>query len=270
MKAPPSSLMGFPSRSFAPPTLPSAGQGVKLLLIVNTALFLLSFVLVRGGGYAALQPFMLVPRDVLTGFALWQPFTYLFLHDPLGFAHILFNMLALYLFGSTLESVWGTRRFLQYYFICGIGAGLCVVVANLFFGSLDTRTIGASGAIYGLLIAFGVLFPEATILFMFIFPMKAKYFVMIMGAIAFLSSMSGSGSGVSHVAHLGGFAVGWFALRSRLMAGGRGRASARGPGFAETLRRQYKDWKLRRAKKKFQVYLRKHGSGPQDPDRWVN
>lgn len=262
--------MGFPSRSYAPPTLPSAGQAVKMLLIINTALFLLGFVLARSGGYGLLQPFMLVPREVLTGFALWQPFSYLFLHDPLGFSHILFNMLALYLFGSTLESVWGTRRFLEYYFICGVGAGLCVVVANLFFGNLDTRTIGASGAIYGLLIAFGVLFPEATILFMFIFPMKAKYFVMIMGAIAFLSSMSGSGSGVSHVAHLGGFAVGWFALRSRLMTGSSRASRARGPGLMGSLRVQYREWKLRRAKRKFQVYLKKHGSGPADPDRWVN
>jgi membrane associated rhomboid family serine protease len=268
--------MGFPGRNFAPPTLPSAGQGVKMLLVVNSALFLLGFVLARGGGYGFLEPFMLVPREVLTGFALWQPFTYLFLHDPGGFSHILFNMLALYLFGSTLEGVWGTRRFLRYYFICGIGAGLCVIAANLFFGGLDTRTIGASGAIYGLLIAFGVLFPEATILFMFIFPMKAKYFVAIIGAIAFLSSMSastGAGSGVSHFAHLGGFVVGWFALRSRFMAGAgsgaRSRPRPRGPGLAETLRQQYKDWKLRRAKKKFQVYLRKHGGG-NPPDRWVN
>jgi membrane associated rhomboid family serine protease len=260
--------MGFPSRSYAPPTLPSAGQGVKLLLLINIALFLLSFLLVRTGGYGLLQPFMLVPREFLTGFALWQPVSYLFLHDPLGFAHILFNMLALYLFGSTLESTWGTRRFLRYYFICGIGAGLCVVVANLFFGDLNTRTIGASGAIYGLLLAFGVLFPEATILFMFIFPMKAKYFVMIMGAIAFLSSIGASGSGVSHVAHLGGFIVGWFALRSRAMGPGRKSSYSRGPGLAESLRMQYKEWKIRRAKRKFQVYLKKHGSNP--PDRWVN
>ncbi len=261
--------MGFPGRSYAPPTLPSAGQGVKMLLIANTALFLLSFVMVRSGASGILEPFMLVPRDVLTKFALWQPFSYLFLHDPGGFTHILFNMLALYLFGSTLEATWGTRRFLRYYFICGVGAALCVVVANLLFGNLDTRTIGASGAIYGLLLAFGVLFPEATILFMFIFPMKAKYFVMIIGAIAFLSSVGASGSGVSHIAHLGGFVVGWFALRSRAMtAGARSRGRSPGPGTVESLRQQYKDWKLRRAKKKFQVYLRKHGGNP--PDRWVN
>lgn len=220
--------MGFPGRSYAPPTLPSAGQGVKILLIVNTALFLLGFLMARTGSYELLTPFMLSPRDVLTGFALWQPFSYLFLHDPNGFSHILFNMLALYMFGSTLEGVWGTRRFLKYYFICGIGAGICVIVANLLFGSLDTRTIGASGAIYGLLLAFGVLFPEATILFMFLFPMKAKYFVMIMGAIAFLSSVGASGSGVSHVAHLGGFVVGWFALRRGLKTARGARARDRG------------------------------------------
>lgn len=256
--------MGFASRSYAPPSLPSVGQGVKWLLISNVALFILGYFLIRVDAYQILMPFGLVPRSVLQSFAVWQPFTYLFLHDPTGFGHILVNMLVLYMFGSTLESVWGTQRFLRFYFICGIGAGLCVVFANLLFGTLDTRTIGASGAIYGLILAFGVLFPEATILFMFIFPMKAKYFVMIIGAITFMSSMSGSTGGVSHVAHLGGMVVGWFYLRSSLMQRSAGRINF---NVAERLRQRHKDWKLQRAKKKFQVYLKKQDSGS---DRWTN
>lgn len=255
--------MGFASRSYAPPSLPSVNRGVKWLLITNVALFVLGFFLYRTGGYEFLLPFSLVPRSVLQSFALWQPFTYLFLHDPSGFSHILMNMLVLYMFGATLESVWGTRRFLRYYFICGVGAGLCVVAANLLFGSLDTRTIGASGAIYGLILAFGVLFPEATILFMFIFPMKAKYFVMIIGAITFMSSMAGSSSGVSHVAHLGGMVVGWFYLRSKLIER---RANAVSFNVAGSLRQRYRDWKMQRAKRKFQVYLKKRNS---DSDRWT-
>lgn len=255
--------MGFASRSYAPPSLPSVNWGVKWLLISNVALFVLGFFLYRAGMYEIFLPFSLVPRSVLQSFALWQPFTYLFLHDPTGFGHILMNMLVLYMFGSTLESVWGTRRFLRYYFICGVGAGLCVVAANLLFGGMDTRTIGASGAIYGLILAFGVLFPDATILFMFIFPMKAKYFVMIIGAITFMSSMAGSNSGVSHVAHLGGMVVGWFYLRSALM---QRRASAASMDISGNLRQRYRDWKMQRAKRKFQVYLKKRNSGT---DRWT-
>src|SRR5207244_9281421 len=113
-----------------------------------------------------------------------QLFTYMFLHDPGGFGHILFNMLALWMFGADLERHWGTRKFLKFYFLCGIGAGLCVVVGNYLFGNPLTRTIGASGAIYGLLMAFGVLWPDRTVLFSFLFPIKAKYFVMIIGGIA--------------------------------------------------------------------------------------
>jgi membrane associated rhomboid family serine protease len=255
--------MGFPGRGYAPPSLPRVGRGVKWLLISNIALFVFGFFLLRSGGYQFLLPFALVPRSVLTGFAFWQPFSYLFLHDPAGFGHILVNMLVLYMFGSSLESVWGTHRFLKYYFICGVGAAFCVIVANLLFGSLDTRTIGASGAIYGLMLAFGLLFPEATILFMFLFPIKAKYFVMIIGAIAFMSSMGSSSSGVSHVAHLGGMIFGYFYLRSGLVAG---RVSRAGPGTAATLYQRYRDWKFQRAKKKFQVYLKKNSGS----DRWAN
>jgi membrane associated rhomboid family serine protease len=174
----------------------------------------------------------------------------MFLHDPYGFGHILFNMLMLWMFGKDLENVWGTKRFLQYYFLCGIGAGICVIAGNAMFGEMNVRTIGASGAIYGLLLAFGMLFPDVTVLFSFLFPIKAKYFVMIIGAIAFLSTLGDTGGGVSHVAHLGGMVFGYFYLKSRLVR----------VDLFDALERQYKDYRVRRAKKKFQVYLRKHGS----------
>src|SRR5574341_982124 len=145
----------------------SAGlpPGVKWLLIVNSALFVIYFLGVRAGYGHLFQDLGLWPRAVLTLPALWQLLTYLFLHDPYGFAHILFNMLALWMFGSDLERDWGTRRFLKYYFLCGVGAGLCVVAANLAAGTLDTRTIGSAGAIYGLLLAFGLLYPDRIVLF---------------------------------------------------------------------------------------------------------
>lgn len=231
--------------------------GVKWLLISNVALFVLYFFAVQTGYGAAFHYFGLIPRAVVSLLTIWQLVTYMFLHDPYGFGHIVFNMLALWMFGKDLESAWGTKRFLQYYFICGIGAGICVVLMNAAFGSMESRTIGASGAIYGLLLAFGMMFPDTTVLFSFLFPIKAKYFVMIIGAIAFLSTFGSTGGGVSHVAHLGGMIWGYLYLKSRYVK----------VDILGTLGRQYRDWKLHRAKKKFQVYLKKKGDGPGP---WVN
>ena len=229
-------------------------QGVKWLLISNTAVFVLGYLL----GQAVFPGifnrwFALVPREVVFHFAIWQLATYLFLHGGVG--HLLFNMLALWMFGVTLERDWGTRRFLKYYFLCGIGAGLCDVTVNALLGNWYTSTIGASGAIYGVLLAFGVLYPEAIILFMFIFPIQAKYFVMIVGAMALLGSLN-MNSGVSNVAHLGGMIFGLLYLKVRF------------PKLdMYEVRRWYRNYKMQRAKKKFQVYMRKHGSG-RGP--WVN
>lgn len=233
--------------------------GVKWLLVSNITLFVIYYFSVIGGYAWLFHPFGLIPQDVVYHFAIWQFVSYMFLHDPLGFGHILFNMLALWMFGSDLEQLWGTRRFLNYYFLCGIGAGLCVVIANLIFNGdqLNTRTIGASGAIYGLLLAFGMTYPDRQILMSFLFPIKAKYFVMIMGAIAFMSSFGGSGSGVSNVAHLGGMLFGYVYLKTYRPR----------QGFLSSLGSWYQDYKLQRAKKKFKVYLKKRGSGD---DRWVN
>ncbi|MBL8231294.1 MAG: rhomboid family intramembrane serine protease [Bryobacterales bacterium] len=238
---------GYISNEFFPP-------GVKWLLISNIALFVIYFLATAFGFGYPFRAFGLIPRDVVESFAIWQFVTYLFLHDPGGFSHILLNMLTLYMFGADLERSWGTRAFLKFYFLCGIGAGVCVVIANALVGTMGTRTIGASGAIYGLLLAFGVLYPDRTVLFSFLFPMKAKYFVMIIGAMTFLLTIGASGGNVSHFAHLGGmiFAYGYL----------------KGPRLRwspwETLQQMYRDWKLRRAKKRFQVYLRKQDS-KRDP-----
>lgn len=228
-------------------------NGVKWLLISNTAVFVLSY-LAHGAGFGEIfNLFALVPRAVVFHFAIWQLGTYLFLHG--GVWHLLFNMLTLWMFGVTLERDWGTRKFLKYYFLCGIGAGLCDVTVNALLGNWYTSTIGASGAIYGLLLAFGVLYPETTILFMFLFPIQAKYFVMIYGAIALLGSLNVN-SGVSNVAHLGGMIFGLLYLKVRFPA-----------MDTYALRAWYRNYKLQRAKKKFQVYMRKH---PSDRGPWVN
>ncbi len=242
--------IGYSSGYFPP--------AVKWLLVSNVAVFLVQFFGVAFSGRDPLRPwFGLAPWQVLGQAYLWQLATYLFLHG--GVMHILFNMFTLWMFGAELERDWGTRGFLRYYFLCGIGAGICVIAANLMVGDLYTRAIGSSGAIYGLLMAYGVLYPDRTVLFSFLFPIKAKYFVMIIGAVAFLGSFGAAGSGVSHVAHLGGMLFGYVYLKTRLRRRRLARAS-----WATSLREWYRQWKIRRARRKFEVYLRKH-----DRDRWV-
>src|SRR5580693_1885324 len=237
--------------------------GVKWLVISNVAVYLAfwfvsTIVTHQGNGIYTGLLVDLVPAVAIRG-AVWQLFTYLFLHDLGSVWHILFNMLTLWMFGAPIEETWGTRRFLQYYFICGIGAGVCVVLANLAFGDPYQRTIGASGAIYGLLLAFGMLFPNQTVLLSFLFPIKAKYMVMIFGAIAFMSSFQ-TGSTVSNLAHLGGMLFGFVYMKTQFGARKSG-------GFEFDLERRWKEYKLQRARKKFKVYLKKHGSGDGP---WVN
>jgi len=232
--------------------------GVRWLLIANAVCFVIYFLAARSPLAPLLAQLALSPRAVLTQFALWQLVTYLFLHSPLGFGHILINMLSLWMFGGPLEGAWGTRRFLHFYFFCGIGAGLCAVVLNAMMGGMDTRTIGASGAIFGVLIAFGMLFPRSIIYLFLMFPIEARWFVLILGAIVFLSAIGDSGGGVSHYAHLGGLLFGYLWLRFYGRA--RPERGRRGPGLFATLDARYREWKLQRAKKRFQVYLKKHGS----------
>jgi membrane associated rhomboid family serine protease len=231
--------------------------GVKWLLIINTAVFVFEYFAAVFFGVDPFRMLGLVPAFVIGYGMIWQLVTYMFLHG--GVWHILINMLMLWMFGLDLERDWGTRRFLKYYFLCGIGAGVCVVlIAFVRPSEMYARTIGASGAIFGLLLAYGVLYADRIILLLFLFPMKAKYAVMIFGAIEFLGTWQ-TGSGVSHVAHLGGMIFGYVYLKTRLA---RSRRSMLTP-----IRQQYEDWKLQRARRKFRVYMRKQQS---DRDRWVN
>ena len=231
-------------------------MGVKWLLIVNTVIFVIWYL----GGQTVqsqMQLLALTPRLVVFSFPwfVWQLFTYMFLHG--GFGHLIFNMLTLWMFGTPLEQTWGTRRFLRYYFLCGVGAGICDTLVNVALGH-RTSTIGASGAIYGLLLAFGVLFPDTKVLMSFLFPIKAKYLVMIYGAVALLSALGSGNSGVSNIAHLGGMLFGYVYLKVSL-PGVRHLHLPDASGW-------YRQWKMQRAKKKFQVYMKKHGG----PGPWVN
>jgi membrane associated rhomboid family serine protease len=226
----------YSSFSFGPGPL---SQAIKALIATNVALFLAAYLVPE-----LITVFGLRPRDVLLGGRVWQVATYMFLHGDIG--HILFNMLALWMFGTELERMWGTRTFLRYYFIVGMAAAASTIVisATMPFASrtFETTTIGASGAIYGLLLAYGLSFPNRPILIYFVFPIPAKYFVMILGAIALLMSVSDSGGGIAHITHLGGLAAGYLLLRGRNLSP------------ANEVRYRYLRWKMDRARKKFGVH----------------
>ncbi len=235
---------------------------VKKLILVNAVVF---FLLALAGVFA--QPllstvvylFGVVPRETLFGLKLWQPLTYMFLHA--GFLHVFFNMFGLWMFGTPLERDWGSRRFLRFYLFTGVGAGVLNVAVSLLWGgpAASIPTIGASGAIYGILLAFGLLYPNTPILIWFIFPVPARIFVLIFGALTFLSALQGPGSGVSHISHLGGMLFGYLYLRG----GWR--------GIRQSLLDQYVDWRMRQAKRKFEVYMREQDE-PEErrPDHWIN
>ena len=143
------------------------------------------------------------------GFQPWQLFTYMFMHG--GLMHLLFNMIALWMFGMELENDWGSRKFLTYYLLCGVGAGLSNLFIGPIFGSVGP-TVGASGAIYGVLIAFGVLHPDRPIFVYFLLPIRARYFVLLYIALELYAGVTGTQDGIAHFAHLGGAAVGFVYL----------------------------------------------------------
>src|ERR1700736_5552913 len=158
---------------------PGFPAGVKWLLIGNVAVFVLGFFAGLLQLDRPLSILALVPIEVVKLFAVWQLVTYLFLHG--GFGHIIWNMLTLWMFGADLERAGGARRFLKFYFFCGIGAGICVVIANYVvpWGNPSVPTIGSSGAIFGILLAYAMLYPDRTILWGFLIPIQVKWFVLI-------------------------------------------------------------------------------------------
>jgi len=198
----PSFMGGF---RFFPPV-------IKALLISNVAVWLIiDFVLSpfaiggeRIGGEGLLTRYLAL-WPLGDNFYPWQLFTYMFLHG--GFAHIFFNMLALWMFGMELENTWGSRKFLIYYLLCGLGAAISNVLVAPLIGQVGP-TVGASGAVYGVLVAFGMLFPDRPIYIYFLLPIRAKYFVAIYMAMEVFQGVTGTSDGVAHFAHLGGAAVG--------------------------------------------------------------
>ena len=248
----------FQWRGLVPPA-------IKTLLIACAAVFVFKTFL-----EVAFQPqvvgaffhyFGLVPFAVVHGY-IWQLGTYIFLHDSIW--HLLFNLLFLWMFGKDLELTWGKRKFYFYFFLCGIGAAVInvavkAVLAAYGIGSLVTApTIGASGAIFGVLIAAALVFPHQQVwLIPFPVSIPMKFYVLMIGAIEFYFTLATPGDGVSHVCHLGGMLVGYLYLR-------------RG-SFLYNFRNVFTDWKRRRLRKKFEVYDRDHRDKPPSrPDNWVN
>jgi membrane associated rhomboid family serine protease len=227
---------------------PQWSRVVRTLVIICVVVFVLQFFEELAGSRALTLNFGLTPLLVTHYFYLWQLVTYIFLHG--GVLHILFNMLGLWMFGSDLERLWGSRKFTTYFFVCGIGAGLLSVVLS---PSSPVPIIGASGAIYGILLAFGILFPDRIIYFV-IFPIRARWFVVIMGGLAFMSSLSANSDGIANVAHLGGMLFGFLYLKGGSV----------GPG----LQWRYQQWQHRRLRRKFDVYYNEKQR--KDSDRWRN
>jgi membrane associated rhomboid family serine protease len=232
------------SFSFGPGPITPA---VKALIIANIGVFLLVFVVPVLTLYLGL-----IPAAVVTNFAIWQPVTYMFVHGDMW--HILFNMLVVWMFGVQLERLWGTAFFTRYYFVTGVGAALTTMLVGLLpFGFADgvwtAVTIGASGAVYGLLLAFALYYPDRPIFFMMLFPVPAKYFVMIIGAIALLSSLGAGSSRVAHAAHLGGLVVGYVYL-----------TMGRGGPMAE-LKYRWLKWRMGRMRRRFEVHSGGRGQG---------
>jgi membrane associated rhomboid family serine protease len=182
---------------------------IRNLIIANVAVFLLQSILnlTSMRGFLELHGGM-VPALFIYKLHLWQPVTYMFLHG--GVTHILFNMLALWMFGCDVEERMGSRTFAVFYFFCGVCAGLMTCA---FWKSWNIPTIGASGAIFGVLLAFGLMFPDRMILVFFIVPMKAFYFVIGMGMLELYYLIFSQGGGISYIAHVSGMLFGFVFLR---------------------------------------------------------
>ncbi len=186
---------------------------VRILMIACAVAYLLQMTADTFFNAHVMEWLGLVPYRVFRYGAVWQLFTYQFLHADLF--HILFNMLVLWMIGSELEGQWGTRFFTRYYLFCGTAGGLLYILVQFFFRDSPTSLIpvvGSSGAVYGLLVAYGIIHSERMMLFMMVFPMKAKYFVLLLAGVEFVTTVFGSRSGVANLAHLGGMLAGFGAL----------------------------------------------------------
>jgi membrane associated rhomboid family serine protease len=236
--------------------MPQMGPVVKTILIVCAVLFLGQLVLQSAFDINLSLYLGFVPAR-LVDFWLWQPFTYCFLHA--GPIHLLFNLLVIWSMGSELEIRWGSRAFLLYFFASALGGAILYgLFAWLGIAALGSNypVIGSSAAVYGLLMAYGLLFGDRILYFFLLFPMPAKYFVLILGGMELISSLFYSNSGIAHMAHLGGMITGFFVLLA--MAAWNRRSKNEGG----------KKRKLRKSSHLRLVNTLDEEDEPSDPRRW--
>ena len=219
---------------------------VKTLVIACVVGFFLQIFDQFAGAPSFTYKFGLVPAEVTQSYYLWQLVTYIFLHG--GFFHILFNMLGLYMFGGELEATWGTREFTKFFFICGIGGAVSKTLLN---PASQQTTIGASGAILGILVAYAFLFPDRMII-LYIFPIKVKWFVIGTAAFTVLSSIQDGGS-TDYRVHLGGMLCALLYMKGRRVV--------------TDLKWHYDRWHRNRLRRKFDVYYNERHRD-DDQERW--
>ena len=188
-------------------------EAIKILISINFVIYVLQSL--AGKEDIFFRLFGLVPNVFISELMLWQPFTYMFFHAPyyssVGISHILLNMLGLWVFGRELEQAWGKSKFLKYYFLTGIGSGL---ITYLFQINSDNPVIGASGAVYGILLAYGISFPNRMLYIWGLIPIRSIWLVVIMGSIAFFGLL-GRADGISHVTHISGMFIGYILLKKK-------------------------------------------------------
>jgi len=241
--------------SFGPPQTPEI---IKNLMIANGAVFIAQ-VLGPSIGFDVTRFGVVQPAAVWEDFQLWRVFTYMWLHSPTSFLHIAFNMFALWMFGSSLALLWGEQRFLRYYLTCGVGAGFLIASIPVLLGWMGLAseseyfgfTLGASGAVMGVLLAYSFTWPDRTIMLLFPpIPMKAIYLIPLI----FLMEWISSAQNVSHIGHLAGVLVGWIYLVNE----------GRTPG-APTPQSLLLKWRRYRMRQKIRAV---HREDRRDRDRW--
>ncbi len=235
---------------------------VKRLMIINGAIFLVQQIVNLFQPHALSMIFGLSHTGFAREFMIWQIFTYMFLHG--GWLHILFNLFALWMFAGELEQRWGSSKFLKYYLYTGTGAGIFIALMNFFIASQgmpNAPTIGASGAIYAILLGYGMTWPDREVLIYFLFPIKMKYLVLIFGLIEFfgtLSSAAGQGGNISHIGHLGGIISGFILLTLQKKRGNKSpfTGSGKAPKKKKLISDSLKKIRLRKKQKEIETRIK--------------
>ena len=232
---------------------------IRALLIASVAIFVLQQILEKAAGVNLMEWLGFVPAQLVRGH-IWQLFTYSFLHS--GLFHLLFNLLVLWTVGSELEDLWGPRTLSGFFVVCALGAAVTYGIFAVFNvgGSPNLPMVGSSGVVYGLLLAYGILFGDRVMYFFMLFPMQARYFVMLLGAIELFSSVFNGRDGIAHTAHLGGMVTGFLFLMAMARWRQRGKRQAKAD-------QADKDRK-KRLKKSGHLRLINGEDGDDEPKTW--